>query len=178
MLIFKKAFFVSILLILQTSIKSEEKDNEIFLQRYRREAVKTELSSPTSSPVSTKKYNKKNENWKKTKKDQSTDLISDVEGLFLCVNFAILDPNKIFNGYWNCEKIKEFTISEQNTFDCREKNILVEVNAIIPTPGNTPPTTVKKLNVFLRPDGDGIVSREVDNEQSYSDDCIHFRQYN
>jgi hypothetical protein len=174
MIISKKAFFVLILLILHTSIKSEE--NEIFLQRYRRQAAKSELSTP-SSPVSTKKYNKKNENWKKTKTDELTDIISDVEALFLCVNFAIVDPNRVFAGYWNCEKIKEFTISEQNTFDCREKNILVEVNAIIPTPGGTPPTTVKKLNVFLRPDGDGIVSREVDNEQSYSDDCIHFRQY-
>ncbi len=137
---------------------------ELNYDRYRRSVQQEPPStlSPKYDPI----HIQKTENQKTSTKSDND--IRNVKDRFMCLDEK-LDITGTYKDTWNCEMIKEFNITSENTFECTNSFIQVVFQARHPDPSTK--TTIKKpVTGFLTPD-----YGEFESEQSYSD-CRHIRR--
>jgi hypothetical protein len=82
---------------------------------------------------------------KKNAKSEEWD-VKDARERYYCVDLTI-DFTSSYGNLWNCEEIKQFSISKENDFYCKNAYILVDLNLKHPK-GNT--TESKLVSLFLK----------------------------
>jgi hypothetical protein len=136
--------------------------------RYRRSVQ--QAPSSTASPKYNPIFIQRTKNEKETQK--ASNDIKNVKDRFMCLDEK-MDLLGTYKDTWNCEMIKEFNITSDNTFECTNSYIQVEFQAKHPDPSSSSGklSTIKKpVTGFLTPD-----YGEFESEQLYSE-CKHIRR--
>ena len=184
--------FITILILflnLSLAYPEEEKKYVNVMKKYRRE-IKEEKTDPKTTTISSKTeepkieaskkkekvvFKKRNEKWKKKESNKNDDdFIENVQFAFLCTDLEELGVGaEKYKDFWNCEQITKYKISEKNTFDCKEQNLIIEFKALTPSSDtNIKGGVYKTIEAFLQPDGMPL----LDNEQTYSKHCEHVKR--
>ena len=128
---------------------------------YNRERRDTKEDNKESLKSLIKKYDFS----KKSAKSDDWD-VKDARERYFCVDLT-MDFSTTFGNLWNCEEVKQFSISKENDFDCRNAYILVDLNLKHPK-GNS--TENKLVSLFLKTGYGEFKEEQRDSE------CLYLRR--
>ena len=155
----------------EITVKQEKTDPQTTTISSKTEETKTEASKKNEKLV----YKKRNEKWKKKDPNKNEDeFIENAQFAFLCTDLEELGVGADkYKDFWNCEQITKYKISEKNSFNCKEQNLIIEFKALTPTSEvNIKGGVYKTIEAFLQPDGIPL----LENEQTYSKNCEHVKR--
>ncbi len=187
-----KIVFILIFMFTLSFASFEEEGKYLdVMKKYRRQIKQESSSTISSSTVSPstegakteapnkieKKgtFKKRNEKWKKkdiNKNDE--EFISKAQYSFLCTDLEELGAGaEKYKDFWNCEQITKFKISEKNSFNCKEQNLIIEFSALTPSSdSNIKGGVYKTIEAFMEPDGVPL----LENEQTILKNCEHLKR--